>query len=1345
MPVRSQEGKLFTADNELSSSMINALYQDSNGIIWMATEDGLNCYDGAKFTSYRNDPDDPYSLANNHVRVVHEDPRGRLFVGGLSGLQLYDRTTDRFLPVPLYFVDGREVAANVSSLIVCSNGDILIGTSGHNLFMLGKTEGNRLSAGQLQGTIEAYSTNCMYEDRQHRLWIGTENNGLFCIDVTRPIDRNSSVKQYSGYNFVSSICEDIDHTLYLGSLAHGLLRYDPAADRLVQIPRSENLPVKSLCTAAPYELLIGTDGSGLKKYNTRRHALTDQILNITTFNPTQVKVHSILKDSAGNLWYGLFQKGVLLVPTENNGFRYIGYKSHDRNLIGSGCVMALCQDHTGMLWVATDNDGLYGIAPDGSQRRHFAPHPGDPHAVPATIMSIFEDSRHNIWIGSYLQGMARLDPQSGRCEYIPLRTPSGNPASNVYAFAEDRHGNLWIGSMGGGLFRLDLATRRITGTFDVEAIENVGWGETNRLHNSYINCLLRTRDDKLIIGTFDGIGCLDLHTMNFISPLNARRLLAGSVVYSLYEDASGDVWIGTSDGLKQLDWETLHINEYSRKDGLPNNLICGIQADEHGSIWLSTGYGISHFQPATHTFLNFYASDGLQGNEFSKRASYTGAGGQLFFGGTGGVTYFYPSEIGMPFRKPNIRITGFYLHNRLVKKGMKSGKYDIVDTAVMDAPRFHLSHNDNTFDIEVSAMEFYGQDHIYYMYSLNDGKWTDLQQGINRVSFGDLSPGTYRFRFRSRTYNAYSDTKEVTVVIEPAWYASTAAKTLYLLLLLLALYGMVMLVRQRIRARQRMLEHRHAEQINEAKLQFFINISHEIRTPMSLIISPLQRLMATDRDPARTDNYRTIYRNAERILHLVNQLMDVRKLDKGQMHLHFRQTELKGFIDNIYEIFGQQAASRHISLTFAPEVDQVQAWIDPKNFDKVIMNVLSNALKFTPKEGAITIRLRTGNDPAAKPPLQNYFEIVIEDSGIGIPDGERERIFERFYQVNNNYNNRSVGTGIGLHLCRSLVELHHGIIRAEACPDGKPGTCFLIRLPLGKEHLTQEEIDDTLPQTTIPEPVDEEAKTDNLTDDTPPATPYRQPNTHYKIMVVEDDEEIRNYLCRELHKDFRVCSYANGKEAFNAIFTQSPDLVICDVMMPEMDGLTLCRKIKKNVSINYLPVILLTARTCEEDMLEGIDTGADLYLTKPFNIDIIRKAVLNLIHNRDLMRNSFNENSVPDENIDIDGSNTLSNDEYLLNRIMESINRHISDPEFSLDTIAIEVGISRTHLYRKLKELTGSPPRDFVRNMRCKQAAMLLKTRKYSIKEIAVMTGFLSQSHFTSSFKAMYGVVPSLY
>ncbi|MDR1005215.1 MAG: response regulator [Prevotellaceae bacterium] len=1342
------QGRLFTTDNELSCSLINKIYEDTHGIIWIATEDGLNRYDGAKFTVFKHRTADPHSLLSNYVRTLYEDSRGRLWVGTLTGLQYYDRATEQFYNVPLLSADNNPtIRPNIGNVIERANGDVWISAAGHGIHLI-EEEADSLIARQRTDILPPQSIGAIYEDSHGYLWIATGDNGIYRMDANNQY-RHYPPALYPTMNRLSPFCEDRQGTLYVGSLTHGLFRYDAPTDRFVAIPYPHNpyLPIKVLHADGDH-LLVGTDGNGMKVYDIHTHTFVSRPLNITTFDPRQAKIHSILKDRAGNLWYGLFQKGVLITPPIESDFRYIGYQSATHNLIGSGCVMSVSTDHNGTLWVGTDNDGLYGINPDGTLRAHFAPDTANPHAVPATIMSIFEDSRHNLWLGSYLNGMARLDPRTGQCEYIRLTNNRNEEAQSVYCFAEDRHGNLWIGTMGNGLFRLHIDTRATESFTGVRSDPGTDWDKVNHLHNSWINCLLYSAgDDRLYFGTFDGIGCLDVGTLNFVTPLGTRRLLR-ETIYTLYSDRQGDIWAGTVDGLRHISLPSQTVRAYTQADGLPSDLIRSIEADSRGMLWISTGYGISRFNPTDSTFANYYAGDGLQGNEFSRGASYASpTTGALIFGGMNGITSFLPEEIHSGGQQPTIRITDFRLHNRAVRKGTRSGGKEIIDTAVSDADRFELSYRDNSFSIELSAMEFYNPEHVTYLYALNDNQWISLQPGIHTVSFGDLQPGTYRFRFKARKNESESDIREIKVVIAPPWYTSPWAKLTYTLLALAALLGIVLQVRNHIRVRQERVEHRHAEEINKAKLQFFTDISHEIRTPMSLIISPIQTLMATDRDRHRGTMYRTIYRNAERILQLINQLMDMRKIDRGQMRIRFSETDLTSFLQELYVTFTPHAEAKQITMRFVPETPEAPTpvWIDPSNFDKVIVNVLANALKFTPQGGEITISLRTGNDPAAADtPLQHFVEIVIADSGIGIAPEELEHIFDRFYQIRNQMS-PTFGTGIGLHLCRSLMTLHHGTIHAGSNGD-QPGTRFIIRLPQGKAHLSPDEINtDTAPTAgsllPIPHPI-VPANDISLDADWLPADNNSKgtPRQRRRLLIVEDDAEIQAYLYHELKKDYYISACNNGKEALEEILKQQPDLVISDIMMPEMDGLLLCRKIKQNVRINHLPVILLTAKNHEEDKIEGLSTGADAYIIKPFSIEIVRKTIENLIAGRNLLRSSFSGSQLQENKLE--QLDVASPDEQLMERVMKFVNANLGNPKLSVDLMAKEVGLSRVHLYRKLKEITNQAPRDFIRNLRLKQAATLLSEKRYNISEIADLTGFNSPVYFATLFKEMYGMLP---
>ncbi|MDR0938291.1 MAG: response regulator [Mediterranea sp.] len=1317
--------------------MINFVYQDRSDIIWICTEDGLNRYDGAKFILYKHDKDDEHSLLNNYVRFFFEDSRERCFVGTLSGLQSYDPATDRFTTIPLVMKGGDAVSVNVSSMTERKNGEVLIGTAGRGIFRLVEENGNLVGRSDDE-VVPSAIINLLYEDSRGSLWVGTGDKGLFQVDKSRHV--RNFFTNIDG-NSITSLCEDGEGNVYIGILGGGLYRYDFRRAECAPIPYPANpaLPVKSLYFVGPDEIYIGTDGNGMKVYNILRQRIEEAELSITTFDLTKSKVHSIMKDHSGNLWLGFFQKGVMVLPAMTNAFRYIGYRSAQQNIIGSNCVMSVLEDSEGTLWVGTDNDGLYRVGRDGRQMAHFE-HGKDPASVPATIMSVFEDSEGGIWIGSYLQGMAKLDPRTGKCRYIRLPNENGEISNmRVYGFAEDDDKNLWIATMGYGLYRMSLRTGEIDHCLGAE--NGVEYPKhVDILPSLWITCLLHTDDGKLYIGSYSGLTCLDLATMNFVSTYDSNLLFANSVVYALYADDEHHIWVGTSEGLKCLDTRTGTVREYTTKEGLPNNVVCAIASDKNKELWISTNYGLARFNPTGQNFVCYYANDGLQGNEFSKGAVYADNRGELFFGGVNGVTYFNPLEITDAAQPPSIHITGFYLHNRSVKKGMMSGREAIVDRSVMEADRFNLSHSDNSFSIEFSTMEFGNPERITYMYALGDERWITLRPGINRVSFSDLSPGEYRFSVKAKDYMLYSDVRTVTIHIRPAWYASVWAQWFYLLLAIGITYLIVTQVRHRYRVRQELMEHVHQEKLNEAKLQFFINISHEIRTPMTLIITPLQKLMAADEDEGRQKVYRVIYRNAQRLLTLVNQLMDMRKIDKKQMFLKFQEVEFVSFVREICGTFEYQSRAKDITLDYAPEVEELPVWVDPLHFDKAILNVLSNAFKYTPENGAITLRLRAGKDDTVRGPLGQYVEIEVEDNGIGIAEKEFGRIFDRFYQVRNQANSSGVGTGIGLHLTRSLVELHHGTITA-ANNAGRPGCHFVIRLPLGNAHLAPEEIEERPAEMPAPTHAQEAAGTLPVFDSEPEEK--TRSKSKYRVLVVEDDEEIRRYICRELAADFHTLESVNGREALDLILKKAPDLVISDVMMPEMDGLTLCRKIKQNVNINHVPVILLTAKAGEDSNLEGLDTGADAYFVKPFNIDILKKTVENLIHQREQLRNTFSGSQTQAGKVQ--QVQIKSPDEKLMERIMSVINAHIGDPTISVDMISSEIGISRVHLHRKLKELTNQSTRDFIRNIRLQQAAALLAEKHHNITEVATMTGFTNVAYFSTAFKDMYGESPTAY
>ena len=765
-------------------------------------------------------------------------------------------------------------------------------------------------------------------------------------------------------------------------------------------------------------------------------------------------------------------------------------------------------------------------------------------------------------------------------------------------------------------------------------------------------------------------------------------------------------------------------------------------------MWISTYMGICKYDAKTGRYINYYAGDGLQGNEFTHGAFYKDEAGKVYFGGINGITYFQPSSIESVLKDTKVWITDFSIFNQPVRKNTRSGRHTVIYTSVPDANMFQLAHYDNTFSIVFSTLQYNNPEQISYQYKIEElsNQWLSTEPGVNRVTYNNLLPGKYTFHVRALSHGNLSEIRTVKILITPPWYEMWWAYCIYAFLFGLLVLGIVNYILSRMCHRREIMKREHAEQLNEAKLQFFINISHEIRTPMTLIINPLEKLLAEKKGGEVQKTYLMIYRNAQRILRLINQLMDIRKLDKGQMFMKFRETDMVGFIDDVMLTFDYMARKKKIHFSFEHVMPQLKVWVDMNNFDKILMNIFSNAFKYTPEQGEITVILSTGRDSTRRDPLKEYFEITVTDNGIGLDREKIERIFERFYQIDNDVTKSNFGTGIGLHLSRSLVELHHGIILAENREDA-PGSRFIIRIPLGSAHLRTDELEDVeaviTPHTVLvkPEKTDlEEAFEEEEDEESKKAGKSKN---RMRILIVEDEEEILSYLKEELEGDYRIMTRKNGREAYDTILADTPDLVISDIMMPEMDGLSLCRKIKQNTNVNHVPVILLTAKSKPEDTMEGMATGADAYMVKPFNTELLKSTIANLIANRKLLKSKFSGAQQQEDKVQ--KLSMKSADEILMSKIMKVINENLSNPDLNVEMLAANVGLSRVHVHRKLKELTNLSARDFIKNIRLQQAAALLKEKKLTVSEVAYATGYTNLSHFSSSFKEVHGMSPKEY
>ena len=1308
--VTAQTGRHFDADKQMSSSYTTQLYIDRDGFIWTATRNGLNRYDGYQTRIFKKEKGDELGMASNYVNCMLQDRNGLFYIGMYGAFQTYDG--ERFSDIKTYDLDGRHMPSYITCLLERKNGDILVGTSGRGLMRMV----NKQEARQMGGVLkEITSVHRMMEDNKQHVWIVTENKGLLRYDGK---SLHRYFNQEEQRSTVLDVCQDHQGHIYVATTNAGLFRID--GNTPVHIESTSNKHISVLYVNREGEIMLGYDGQGVGIYNPKTGVLKDNPYYSRDVDLSTAKVYSICEDDNGNIWLGLLQKGVFMQPGKTTGFKYMGYKLGARNLIGTACVTSVMVDSNGNSWIGTDKDGLYCLGQDFKVIKHFKEH------FPATILGLTQDGMGRVWIGSYKEGCGWIDTKT--LTYHPQSLPQGSQLS-IFDLTSDSEGHVWIATMGQGLLRLDIKTGDVK---QYVMAENAGVNRNvNSIVNNYISQIALSPDNKRIyVATSMGVCAMDLKTENWLSTFKTNCPNYGTPT-RIAREFGGKLHIGTNDGMYCFDLKTYKMEHHSIESGLTDNGISSIEEDKQGNLWIATDHGLCCVNTRTHAISNYFVDNGLQSNEFSDGASWVTPDGKLIFGGLGGITWFDPREIKERVWKAEVKLTGFSVNGEAITPATMSGFWRITDTAVISSNRFVLSPGDNSFAIQLSTLTYDNPEHIIYRYRINREEWVRMQPGVNEITFSHMAPGNYDFCVVAEQNGISTPERCFTVVIHSPWYRSPLAYLIYILIAAGIFWNYRRFHYRREQERLRMQEHIHAEEMADAKLRFFMNISHEIRTPMTLIVTPLLSLIKQDEDPHRRSIYETIRRNAERILGLINQMMDLRKIDKGQMVMHMCETDLIGFVNDIYTLFTQQAKAKNVKFSYEHDTNELPVWVDRGNFDKIIVNILSNAFKFTPTGGEIHIRVTHNAEQAS---------ISVKDTGEGIPEDKLKRIFERFYQSPSSINDRNVGTGIGLDLTRSLVELHHGTIEARNNADGK-GCEFTVTIPLGNAHLKPEEMIIKMQDADNSTSLIEENDVVEIQKAAGIEIPKR--NRRQKLVIVEDDLEILDYLGTELGSDYDIVKCSNGKEGLQATLKELPDLVISDIMMPEMDGNTLCSKIKTNGAVSHIPVILLTAKSRDEDQLEGLATGADAYIVKPFNLDILRRTIVNLIHTHQMLQLKYARNDQLEELVE--DIKMKSPDEKLLEKVMSVINKNLGNSDLSVDKIADEVGISRVHLHRKMKELTGQTPHDFIRNIRLKKAATLLSSGDMNVSEVMYACGFSNAASFSTVFKKLYGVSPRDY
>ena len=1334
----AQSGKLFNTDNQLSSNLATQVFQDKSGFIWIATRNGLNTYDGYHITVIKKDMSNFLGLNSNYINSIAQDEKEHILLG--TNNSLLEFTGSEFLKIPMLDSKGEELATYVKQVYPLKNKDVAVATSGYGI-MLKKQDEQKCHA--MKGEVEKLKYILkLLEDKRGRLWIITEDGKLYRKETNGRVTSHFAGTEGVG---AQDIQQDALGNLYLASKNQGVYLLRAGSNAFTRISNIGNLPIENIYISRNNKLYIGCDGLGIYVYDPQTGFLQDNPLFSRLVNLAKSKITSIIEDNQGNIWVSMLQKGVFMQRNIQNDFNYMGFRLGNLNVIGENCVTSLSINQGNQVWVGTDKDGLYlfNIA-TRSVEGHFLNQ--------STVLTLCKDQQGRTWVGTYTDGLGYMDA-AGSFHPVDLGI---SKSVGIFDIKQDPQGNIWIATMGEGLFCLQKDGSRRNYRAKYGADNNL---KINCLPNDYLVKMALSKDgNHVYVATSVGLACLDRKRNSWVSTFKGINCLnKNSFSHCVFVDSKDHVWYGTEDGAFCFDFRKgIKPKLYTTANGLTDNCVASITEDYQGNIWLGTIKGLNKLALKSGTITKFYAESGLQSNEFSDASVCTTQDGKtILMGGSGGLNWFQADQVRQHPWQAKVVISGFILNNKMVTPGMKSGSYTITDNWSTLSRDFQLSHEDNTFTLQLSTLTYNDVEQISYVYSINGDAWRTVPAGQNELAFSHMAPGRYKYRIKAICNGYETPVKEFTITIHPAWYASIWAKLFYLLLLIAAIMLYLRHRKHQMEDQLILQQHIHAEEMGEAKIKFFMNISHEIRTPLTLIITPLLSLIKEDKEPHRQGIYEIIRKNSERILHLINQMMDLRKIDKGQMVMRMCQTDMVGFINEEYELFRQQALAKNIDFEYQHDSEELPVWIDRNNFDKVIINILSNAFKFTPTAGHILLSL-THTD--------HHAYISIKDSGIGIPKDKLETIFQRFYQSPSDPNDRNIGTGIGLDLTRSLVELHYGSISArnnegEKGSKFEHGSEFIIRIPLGKDHLKPEELIDeeevkekqNLELAEVKQLEQEVKETENaekaesaaVTTDMQGKLPASARGNKAEIVIVEDEEDIQNYLKAQLASDFKIRTYPNGKVALNEILKDKPDLIISDVMMPEMDGTTLCTKLKANINTNDVPIILLTAKSREEDQLEGLQTGADAYILKPFNMEILRRTIINLLTMRRTLKNKFTGKESQEEKVEQRKIQTP--DDALMQRVMEVINENISDSDLSVDMIAQKVGISRVHLHRKMKELTNQTPHSFIRNIRLQQAAKLLKDGKQSITDVMYICGFSNSASFSTMFKNLYGCSPREY
>ena len=1306
----------------LSQNTIFDIAQDEQGNMWFATYDGLNKYNGYDFTVYQHNEENPKSIGNNIIRACTVDSQGRLWIGTEKGLSLYDAAQDMFYNFTRE-EKGKDPAINA---IVEINEKLLLlfSNKNENLFSF-DTETRQFTQCPFYPMLPSISPTSISRQGDY-IYIGSFN-GVFAYSISKNKLENIAPDRLQGKQILS-ILRQSPICLWVGTEGSGLFKINLQTQEITNytnIPGKKNSIssnyIRSLTLDSQNTLWVGTINA-LNIYNEKDDSFERYTSDLQQSGSlSQTSVRNIFMDSQGGMWLGTYYGGANYYHPLKNRFYNMQYVAKE-NSLNCNTIGCITEDSRQGLWIGTNSGGVNHYNPKTQRFTHYTQKEG---LASNDIKSIYIDNTQNlIYIGTHTGGLSILHRNSGHIE-----TFCDDRTKNIYDIEPTLNGEFWLTGMT-MLLRYNPQQKTF---ISVKSQTN---GQP-MIPNQFTH-LLRDSKHRLWLGGDKGVSVYTEknNSLQLCPILPVRSSVNTSTINSIYEARNGIFWIGTRSGLYRFDEEKNEIKQYTTIHGLPNNVIHGILEDSSGKLWLSSNKGISCLQPDTEKFRNYTNNDGLQSNQFTNNAYYQTANGQMYFGGINGITVFHPEEIVDNPYIPPVSITNLRIFNRTIYPNDDSG---ILQKDISETRHITLKAHQSMFSLDFVVSNYVSGNHNTFAYMLQgyDKEWyyTDNQR---TVSYSNLPAGTYRFLVKAANSDGKWNEKptELEITVLPVWY-----KTWWAVLMFTAAFIAVTIfifryfwMRKSMQAELQMerVDKERQKEVNEMKLRFFINISHELRTPLTLILAPVQEMMDKVSDRWLHKQLEHVQKNTNRLLHLVNQLMDYRRAELGVFNLKVRRNPIHKVIEKDFLFYDRLAQRKRIAYNLSSEVEGKEILCDPNYLELIVNNLLSNAFKYTDEGKSITVVLReTGKE----------LLLQVRDTGNGIPIDKQAKIFERFYQADNEH----MGSGIGLSLVQRLVDLHHGRIELES-REGE-GSAFSIYLPTEETAYRPEEIatrtnaiGEQQVYTTNNQDmyiVDTEDEKEVIKEETAESDGTRKE----KILIVEDNPDIRRYLSDELGKSYHISEAGNGEEALALMKEQEADLILTDVMMPVMDGLQLCKQIKQNLRTCHIPIIILSAKADLKEQLEGLQVGADDYIPKPFSMAVITAKIKNLFRTRhQVIEHYSNSLEVEPEKVALNPM-----DEELLKKAIAVVEKHMDDVEFSTDDFAREMYMSRSNLHIKMKALTGESTNEFIRKIRFSRACKLLKEGRYSVSEISTMVGFNTPSYFATSFKKYFGCLPSEY